>query len=274
MASEVEKLVLDTANEAHRLVLSFVAQDGSRVQCQVWQGPFRDPTETYEEIEERALRQANTLGGTHVFWVEALGIGDRAIASEVFRVTAEILPSGVNASSEPANEGGHYAQMMRHNEGYFRNSIASQREVTQGFKMLQTQTLQVLSTLTNRLNSVETRYGEQMMQVSQVIAGEREAEREALAETNRQAFRADMAKRATALLPEAIAAITGKRPEGAAAAAALSVKGLFATLTEKQVGTILAVLQPEQQAALLGLLKRLAAEDEAREAATPTPSTH
>ena len=271
-ASEVERLLATHGEDADRIVLTYTASDGTRVPCQRWEAPI-DPVEALEQIEERALRQANTLGGSHVFWCELFDKNGRPIASEVFRVTAELMPLGASSSAEPANEGGHLAQMMRHNEGHFRLAIQSSRETAQIQSKLQDQALKMTTALANRLEAVESRYAKAMETVSVIITGEREAEIEAAKAAASAKLKADFGSRIMGLLPEAVAAIAGRKPEGAAAAAAIGAKGLFSSLNQEQLVAIMGVLKPEQQAAVMGLMKRLAAEEEAHSAPPDEPPT-
>lgn len=258
MSSEVEKVLDRHGATAFAFVLYQVASDGTRVLCDVWKAPFENKAELLEQIEERALRQANVLGGVNTFWVEARDGAERPMGSEIFRVTAEALPGGASIATEPSNEGGAFAQMMRHNEALL-------RATTLGFDKVLGHALKQLDVQGKRADAMEQRHLSSLEILSKVISGERETQLQLAREEASSKMKEKILTRALGVLPEALAGFMGRKPEGAAAAAAMSAKGIFSTLTLEQMQHIMGCLNIEQQAALMGLMKRLAAEEEKQE---------
>lgn len=267
--SEIERLIAKHGLEATRVKLYVLSQDQTRTPCETWPGPVQGNTplalELLEQIEERALRQANVLGGSHAFCLELVGQEDKTIATEFFRVSAESMPHGA-IGSEPANEGGAFAQMMRHNEAYFRIAMSgaarAEATLTRQNEMLAVQNFQLNSKLYEQLETVRL-----------ALMGEREHELAMVKAKGTARMKEALTDQMVNLLPEVASSVTKKVTGSAALAASVGMKGFLATIRPDQMAKIFEALDPEQQISLLGAMKHLAAEDEKKKAAAAPPPT-
>lgn len=254
MGVELEKMVTGVAEAWRKVTLYALAQNLSRQTLQSWQPPI-EQRELLEQIEERALRQANVLGGSHAFLVETFDAGDKVLASEVFRVSAEVLPNGVSIAHEPANEGGLLAQLMRHNEAQTRTGVLA-------FEKTSNATLRALEALAKNTQSTEQRYADLLGRMQDLVLGEHQMRVELAKEEGHQKLKHLFAERVAGILPEVIGTVTGKLSGTPGAAAAVKAKAAFDTLRPEQLNTILGVLDMEQKIAVMGLLKSLAEDAE------------
>lgn len=238
----------------HKATLYALAQDLTKQPVQVWANGI-EQAELLEQLEEVALRRTNVLGGNHAFLVELHDESKQVVASEVFRVTAELLPNGASIAHEPANEGGLLAQMMRHNEANARTGVMQ-------FQAASNAMLQTLSTTTKHSAQVEAKFSELLMRMQALVLGEHEAKVVQIREEGKQKTIHLLAERVGSLLPEVLGSMTGKLTGTTGAAAAIKAKGAFETLRPEQLETIMGVLDMEQKVAILGLMKTLAEDAE------------
>lgn len=260
MGAEVEKLVCSQQATAFAATLYTVGLDGVRTLCLRWAGPFPDPRELIEQIEERALRQANALGGVHAFQLELSGATGDVLGTEFFRVSAESFADGRSIVSEPANEGGLVAQAMRHVEAVMKVNVQSTEYGLRSAHKL-------IEQATRRAEFSEEKMLGMLALVHTMISGERETQVALVRAEARGAATKQIAGKIAMLIPEISAAfLSGNAgPKGAAHAAALRAKSLFSSITKEQLSGILGHLQPEQQMGLFALMKGLAAENEAQQ---------
>lgn len=253
MGSEVDKLIrLQPA--ATSAVLYTIGLDGHRTVCQRWSGPFTEPADLYEQVEERALRQANVLGGVHNFLLELLDAKKEQLGTEVFRVGAEGFGER-SMLSEPANEGGVLAQSMRLTEAFARLQVqGSEKTLNQAHKLLEV--------MARRADHSENKYLEGLQAIARAHQADRQYEVEAIKATGNAQAKQLVASKLAALIPQVLAAFVGKNagPKGPAHASALRMKEFTGTLTQEQFESILTVLRPEQQGALAALLSGVHAE--------------
>lgn len=258
MANEVHSLVTREAAHAARATLYTVGLDGVRTLCARWPGPFADLAELVEQVEERALRQANTLGGVHNFMFELHDASGQPIGCEVFRVGAENFgDSSRSMLSEPANEGGLVAQLMRHNEAIMHGH-------TKGFQQTTATLLKDREITARRAEFVEEKYMKGLELFMSAVMGERAHEIELLKANANAQVKGELVKRVAGLIPEVLASFVSGKTGQAANGAAIAAKGLFSTLTQDQMQAILGALDQGQQLQLIGLMKRLAAEAEGK----------
>lgn len=267
MGAEVEALVRTQQPVAHAAVLYTVGLDGVRTPCLRWQGPFGDTAELVEQIEERALRQANALGGVHAFMLELAGADGAVLGTEFFRVSAESFRDG-SIVSEPANEGGVLAQMMRHTEALMKTHV-------QGGQINLQAAQKMIETSSRRAEFAEAKFLDMLTTVHSILTGERQAQVDLVKAEARAAATKQIGGKIAMLIPEISAAfLSGTAgPKGAAHAAVLRAKNLFSTITPDQLKGILGLLEVEQQGAMLALLAGLAKEHEAEQKALKAAET-
>ena len=243
-----------------RLTLYGVTVDGSRTPCESWRIPHeKGLIDLLELIEERALLQANTFGGNQAFMLAAEDKQGRARASDVFRVSGEVIP-GAAITREPANEGGGFAQMMRHCEILMHTHVM-------GFEKMARHSASLIESADKRATAAEARNLDWLSFVSKIVGEEREREVALKKEEMRGEVMRNIAGRVTNLLPEVAASfVKAKAPHGAAYSGAIRVKGLFDSLNNDQIKGILDLLTQEQQMLLFKTMKELAAEEEAAKA--------
>jgi hypothetical protein len=265
MGLEIEKLIEREKTTMRTASLFALTQALSKQLLQTWklsELPGGTP-ELLEQVEERALRQANVLGGSHAFVLEAYNEAEKVIGSEVFRVTAEILPNGQSLVSEPPNEVGAFAQMMRHNEAQARVGV-------QQFQAYSNAAQRLFDSSTKHSAALEARLQGLLERMETLVLGEYES-KIALAKVEADAkLKQAVVERVGNILPEVVGSFTGKISGTPGAAAAIKAKAAFSSLTGEQLQTILGALNEDQRIALLGLMKSLAADSEGKGPANGT----
>lgn len=273
-AQAVEKLVRGPGSGAAKLRLYAIAVDSSRTLLQEWLGPFDTATaqtQALEELEERALRHANVLGGSHAFYLDVRAPGDEPLGCEVFRVSAETLP-GAALATEPANEAGLVGQAQRHAETFFKMAT----EAWRGAMVAMGGTL---DDHRRELKELRAERSEMFAVVKASVLEEHQRELELKKLAGRQELAKRLASTVEAVLPDVAAGIVHKVAKSPAAAAALDVRGLVSTLRPEQLAKILETLDPEQRLLMINAMKHLAAEKAAQEAKDhgpppPPPTSH
>lgn len=254
---EAEKFVARWAQdpECTAIALYSCTADGSRLLCDTYKitpAPTDEQRrDLFEQIEERALRQANTFGGSQAFVIEALNVGRRTLATDVFRVYGEALPGATGSiATEPANEGGHTAQMMRHNEALTRTFVSA----SQGqFKTLIAQ----IELSDRRAAAAEERSLKSLELISTIATQEREREVALRKVDSEIQLKNLIAGKVANLLPSVAGSIMGKQPGGKEMAAVTQIAGVLEGLSGDQMDGILKLLNPTQQIALLKTVKEM-----------------
>lgn len=267
MAGELHSLIASQQPAAAAAALYTIGLDGHRTLCLRWQGPFSSAEDLNEAVEERALRQANALGGTHNFMFELSAADGSSLGSEVFRVNAEAFTGERSMLSEPANEGGVLAMTMRMLEAAMRINV-QQSKGTHDALLKQNQVL------AHRADQSESRYLQGMEVFLSSITGQRQAEVDAIRADGNARAKLAIANRVGALLGPLAAGFLKKQLPGAAGAslgAAANMQGLAATLSAEQMEKIMGVLSPEQNAQLFALLAPLKADEEEHEVQPAQP---
>lgn len=266
--SEVEALLNKHGLQARRVKLYLLSLDSTRTPCTHWDGAVEPNStqmiELLEQIEETALRRANVMGGSHAFCLEVLGEDEVTLATEFFRVSAEAMPNGAIAS-EPANEGGAFAQHMRHNEALFRLAMS-------GAQRAENTLTRQNETLARTNLALYEKLFSQMELVHTALTSDREHELAILKQTSRNKLTGIITDQVTNLLPEVASSLVAKKASSPALAAAVGMKGLIATLKPDQLAKVAACLEPEQQIVLFSAIKHLAAAEEAKNGPPPQPA--
>jgi len=267
VGAEVEKLIRTQQQGALSATLYTVGLDGHRTVCLRWAGPFDDHAELLEQCEERALRQANALGGVHSFCFEMLDGSGASLGCEFFRVSAESFGGERSLLSEPANEGGVLAQSMRLTEAFARLQVM-------GAEKQSTITLRMLEASAKRAEFAEGKYLEAIQATHSMLTGERAAEVEMVKANNRGQAQLVIANRVATLIGPVMAAFLSKKggEQGGLHAAMVGLTGLISSLTAEQLEAIVGHLKPEQAAAMFQLVGTVTTEAEKQKAAdTPAP---
>lgn len=266
---DIRKMLERVGSACVQVRLMHLAQDGTRMPGASWDGPLDTSAKRLdcaEELEERALRETNILGGIHAWYIEVLGEGDKTLATEIFRLTAESLPNGKSISTEPANEGGLLAQLMRHQEVVFKQYMWDRERVSETLASENAK-------LRARNESLENRLFTTLDTVREAILGERQHELELVKAKAKNELMLSVGKQVQGLLPEVASAIVHKQAKAPAAAAAIGIQEFLKTITPDQFDVILATLRPEQQMVLVQAMKRIAEaeREKAEQNAPPAP---
>lgn len=257
-SNEVAIVLREHGATCASVALYHLAVDSSRILCQRWAGPIDEHNRhnVLEQIEERALRQANILGGSHAFYIEAVDAQRQIMMTEVFRVSAESLVGANALATEPANDVGQRAQQMRHQENLHRLYTDAIRDT---------------------LNAATELVGQQRAVIKEQSADHiayLQASRESI--RNQQAHELELRKveanaakwkgfleQLQQVSPEIMAMVRHKKIGDVAGAAAIGMRGFIETLKPDQLTQIANVLEPTQQLVLFEAIKRLASADEA-----------
>lgn len=256
-ALEIDRLLAKHGEVAYSARLCVLTVDGARVPCDSWAGPFSDEAkrlELLEDVEERALRQANLLGGSHAFWLELFDHEKVPLGTEVFRVSAEATPDGKSLASEPANLPGITAQMMRQNENLHRVVLSHFRDESDRHRA-------EIQDARARQAQLEDKVFKGIEIVQEALLGEREHQLAIVKANARADLQKELMGSIKGLLPEVAAGVIHKQAGAPAAAAAVGIKGLIDTLTPEQFEGIAALLKPEQQILLVQAMRRIAEAD-------------
>lgn len=245
------------------LVLYVMGHDHTRAVCSQYPvTPDVDDcsTDTYEEIESRALSHANTLGGTHAFCLEWVrvpesGTAPRVAGHEVFRVSAEAMPGTHALHSEPANEGGLLAQTMRHQEASMKMAIQASQQSMVAME-------RVLNRVAQRAEIMEQKYSDNLHQFLEArwATGEQEIAM-VKAQGNAQA-KAQLAAKLGNIAPAMLGRVVEHFGRDGTA---VRMRGFVGGLSQEQIMKILQQLEPEQQALLLELIRPVVQEMEAEQ---------
>ncbi len=273
MGAEVENLIKKELAGAYSAKLFSVGLDGMRALCLRWPGPFDDPLELLEQVEERALRQANSLGGVQAFQFEMYDNGGNALGSECFRLSAEAFSGDRSLLSEPANEGGVLAQVMRQNEALLRTQALTLKETTVSWRQNLDAAHRMVEAVGRRAEFSETKYLEGLQVLQKVLTGESEhAVAMKKAEGNAKAKEL-LAERVAGLLPMVAGAFVQNGPAKSAAHATLiGAKNLFTSLSQAQIQAFLDLLSPEQRAQVYVMFESVLKYEQ--EASPPRPGTN
>lgn len=265
MGAEIEKLIRSQQPAAMSATLYTIGLDGQRTKCLRWDGPFDDHCELLEQVEERALRQANALGGVHSFCFELCDGAGTSLGCEFFRLSAEAFSGERSMLAEPANEGGVLAQSMRLTEAFARLQV-------QGSERSGNLMLKQLEAIARRAEHSESRYLEALQVLQRVLTGERQAEVEAIRADGNARAKVAIANRVATLLGPIASGMIAKYggDAGPQAAIATAVQGFVSSLNQEQLEKIISVLQPEQAAAVFQLVSAVKT-DEAQAGATEAP---
>jgi len=265
VGSELEKLVSGNRGFAAAATLYTMGITGTRTPCCRWGAPVSalpDDAELLEQIEERALRQANVLGGVHNFQLELYDGDKNPIGCEFFRVSAESFGQDRSLLTEPANEGGVLAQQMRLTEAYARTHVTFTEK---GFGQL----TKVIDTMAKRVEQSETNSAQMMATLYEVLIGRGDAEVEVQKAKGNAQAKVVMAERVMGLLPAIAAGFMLKNtgPTGAAHFAAQGADAFYSSITEEQLRVIMTALNPDQRQQLFIMIEGIAKEKAAAEAA-------
>lgn len=251
-AERVRQFVERYHPRADEFVLYAHDDQQGRTPCDRWARKEHDWLDIYEGAERRALAHVNTVGGVVLFSLEAQHEG-RSLAHELMRVSAEALP-GAQLATEPANEGGMLAMLMRHQE-------ATQRMALGNTEKLLRASIRIVESATKRASDAEKRAMEQF----DVLATQRTADLRAQAELENQqanaALKRQVGTQLAALLPQAAGKILGKTV-GPEVGAVVALKGFLETIRPEQMDALLRTLDPAQQAALLDLYRSMQPPEE------------
>lgn len=216
--------------------------------------------ELRDRVEERCERHARLGSTVGTFAVEAIDEGGKSLGFEVFRVSANVPGSKV-VLSEPANEVGLLAQLMRHNEFHQRTMASTTATILDWqAKMLDEAKKEAQGANDMRLK---------MFEVMEALADKRH-ERDLAREeqSSRLKLKQDALEKVMSLGSLVAGHIAPqlappeKAQEFGLAVAAIRI---FETLTPDQLRAILGLLGPEQQALVLRAMQTMAAQREGKE---------
>lgn len=245
--------------DAERFALLLVNVEGSTTYCDAWAASLGFD-ELRDQVEDKAARVA-AMGATVCnFMVRAEGAkridGTREdLGFESFRVSSQIAKTSGAMLSEPANEAGLLAQLMRHNETNLKTTFG-----LQGL-MFQAQT-EELRRMREQLAVHDERRVELFSLVESMTTEKARRELEERKAEHNQQLKEKALNSLLPLLTIAADSIMGKvHPEGAMLTAANMAKDLFGTLKQPQIIEMLKHLEPEQSAQVIRLYRILATQE-------------
>lgn len=199
-------------------------------------------TELSNEIMENAENHASVMGGQQLFQLRALG-EHGYIANTYVEVKAN---NGKNyAGSNPANEKGFVAQMMRH---YERMQVINNKSMA-GMMRFTGQTIERQS---ERINHLEDERVDNIKMLEELYLQRHKQEIELKELEYDHDFKSGIFEQAAPLIPLILGKLTGmKIPAGDPLA--MQLKSLIESFTEEQMESIQSTLGPEQLMVLMSI---------------------
>lgn len=244
--------------------LSVLGVDGTQTKVDSWPVSL-GLEEIRDEIETRSARHASLGPSLANFIVKVLDSKGAPMGFDSFRVSAQIAAGRSALMSEPANEGGVTAMLMRHTE-------AMTRLVTSNMDRTMHHQNERLAAAERRASVYEENHFRMLELVQDLEDRKAARDRESRKLDANIQFKADAFEKVKSLSSVVLDAVVGKTPQGAQAAAVLLAKEVFSTIRPEQLTALLASLDQDQQLKVLTLYKRLAAEEE--EAPKPNGKDH
>jgi hypothetical protein len=281
--SELARWIPDQLRKrASRFVLAQRVGDSAHHTVDEWTtAELTDANALAEVIYGTAVRDAQALKTSLAYGVFALR-DDRPepISRMYLRVDAG---TGWMQSTDPPDERGVTAMLMRHTEASARLSIGHSRGILDQYERLLEQNtahhMRLLEQAYARITALEAREIEalELREKLQSIAREREVELAQLA--RRSELRLFAVDKLSQLAPLILAKLgpAGERPGSSTVGAIEVLEQLIVSITPEQFPQIVAVLRPEQVAMLAHLYDiveaRAAAAAQANRGAPSTPAT-
>ncbi len=211
-----------------------------------------------DEVEARAQRYVDSMGGNQAFQLSSVDENDRELACEVFRLQAMGVAGPAGLMTEPANEGGMTQQAMRHAEAYARMllQMTAQQDKTQ---------TRMVDRLLARNDEIEARLlgGIELMGK---LARDENAQAIELykAKTSGEA-KLMLGRKLGDLIPLAADAVASKYGGKTVSDVTLinATREIFSGLTGQQMDTIMGAMTDTQRMQIMHVMKRIAAQDEA-----------
>jgi hypothetical protein len=251
------------AEGAARFELFALGVDGSRTFCDAWPASLGFD-ELRDSIEDKSARVAAMGSTVSNFCVMAQGPRSDAGAAEqlgleCFRVSHEIARTSGAMLSEPANEAGLLAQLMRHNETNLKTTFGLQG-------VLFAQQAETIAEQRRQLGIHDERRLSTFQLLEDLISSRAARELEEKKAAHTMELKAKVAESLTKLLPIATDAVMGKLlPQGAALTSAHLARELFNNIRQDQYQKILQQLDPEQGMQVVRLLRSLKEQEDQAE---------
>jgi len=216
-----------------------------------------------DEIEDRAQRYVNGVGGNQAFQIAAMDADDRELACDVFRLQAQGIAGPAGLMTEPANEGGQVQQSMRHTEALMR-LLLQQSSQTEKFQS------RLVDKLMSRNEEIEARLLGGIELMGKLARDENAQSIELYKAKISGDAKMVLARKLGDLLPIAADAI-GSKYGGKAVGDLTLIKAtreIFAGLSAEQTEVIMGALSDTQRMQIMHVMKRIAQQDEAKAAAS------
>ena len=209
------------------------------------------------DIEADSAEDAEGIGGVQKYQLMAFRVKSRLpVGRFTFRMSgSEIDEYDGDGSSEPANQRGHMAQMMRHNEALMRISV-----------MGANQSIGLLNrTVAKQADQIDSLMGERfrtMELLEQLVSKKHERELATKESENREERYQQLFEKGNVLLPLIANKIAGRKvlPEHVSPEVSMT-RALFETMSQAQMSAILPHLRPEQRLALIEVLEKVQDEE-------------
>lgn len=245
--------------DAERFALLLVNVEGSATFCDAWPVSlgFDEIRDLVEDKSARVAAMGTTVAN---FMLRAEGQkrpdGSREdLGFESFRVASQVAKTTGALMSEPANEAGLLAQLMRHNETNLRTTFQLQG-------VMFNQQGEELRRLREQVAQFDERRVEVWNLLEQLTSNKAQRELDEQKQKHNQELKEKALSSVLPLLTIAADSIMGKvHPEGAALTSANIARDLLGTLKQEQLVEILKHLEPEQSAQVLRLYRILVQQE-------------
>jgi len=230
--------------------LAVLGVDGSQTRVDTWPVSL-GLDDIRDEIEQRSSRHAALGPSLANFVVKVLDERGSALGFDTFRVAASVAAGRNQLMSEPANEAGITAQLMRHNE-------VIMRTLTANLDRIMHHQNERLAASDRRASAHEDTYLRTMELFHDLEDRQAARLREGRKLDSSLKLKQQAGEKLLSLGSVVLDGVLGRAPQGAPAAAALLAREVFGSIKSEQLQTILGVLDQEQQIKLLAAYKRFA----------------
>jgi hypothetical protein len=204
---------------------------------------------TVSEILSTAESDATGIGENQSYAAYSFhGKNKKHTKRLTFCVMAQMSDSDESEKSEQATKQGHMAQMMRHNNALFKNSVDSMSQVLKTFQVTNT-----------RLSDQNEALMADKLKTIQIVEELTSLGQQRQLETKKQEAKIHMMEQSmeklTMLMPHIVNKLTGKKMLPAPSGIQNSIESLAGSITEEQVELIQSKFTPEQQAAIMDIIQ-------------------
>jgi hypothetical protein len=206
-------------------------------------------SDTRQSIEMQAQSDADGIGGTQHYILQAVDSDGATLTRKAFRVQGDDPDVGGEISSEPATKGGLLAQTMRHLEAVMRTSTISTESIMKHMA-------RTIDRLAEQNESLQEQRSEVFEMLEQLTSAAHERQIASKNAESRNAAMMEAAKSLKVLVPLIASKISGQKMLGdGSQGQAISAVMDSIKQDPERLASLVQLLKPEEQAVLFELMQ-------------------